>query len=85
MDKGVFKANIFSIQIKRFGDLSSSRATVEDIGQALRNAKRPTIAYRLPPTASIQMRIIVSEKMLNLFWCLLTYRLARDKNNATLR
>ncbi|WJV23191.1 MULTISPECIES: hypothetical protein [Pseudomonas] len=47
IDKGAFKANIFSIQIKRFGDFSASKATIDDIGQALRRAKRLTIAYRL--------------------------------------
>ncbi|MFK1323979.1 hypothetical protein ACIUX8_00435 [Pseudomonas aeruginosa] len=47
LDKGAFKANIFSIQVKRFGDLSASRATVDDLGHALRNTKRATISYRL--------------------------------------
>ncbi|MGN7741544.1 hypothetical protein ACTJKT_16305 [Pseudomonas sp. 22526] len=56
MDKGAFKANIFSIQVKRFGDLSSSKATVEDIGQALRNVKRSTIAYRLNSSEDYRKR-----------------------------
>lgn len=47
VDKGGFKANIFSIQVKRFGDLPASKATVEDIGRALRKVKRQTISYRI--------------------------------------
>lgn len=46
-DKGGFKANIFSIQVKRFGDVAGSKATVDDIGRALRSVKRPTISYRI--------------------------------------
>ncbi len=47
LDKGAFKANIFSIQVKRLGDFSASRATMDDLGRALRKTKRRTIAYRL--------------------------------------
>ncbi|HGM8086434.1 TPA: hypothetical protein ACKP9S_002791 [Pseudomonas aeruginosa] len=53
-DKGGFKANIYAIQVKRFVDNTPSKATVEEIGQALRVAKRPTVAYRL--TASDDYR-----------------------------
>ncbi len=46
-DKGAFKAYVFAVQVKRFGDLQASKATVADIGQAIRSAKRQTISYRL--------------------------------------
>lgn len=55
-DMGGFKANIFSIQVKRVGDLASSKATVEELGQALRSAKRPTIAYRLNASEDFRSR-----------------------------
>ncbi|WP_165669173.1 hypothetical protein [Metapseudomonas otitidis] len=46
-DKGAFKAHVFSILIKRSGDFQASRATVADIGQALRTVKRQSTSYRL--------------------------------------
>jgi hypothetical protein len=55
-DKGGFKANIFGIAMMRFGDLSASKATVEELGQALRSAKRPTIAYRLNASEDFRSR-----------------------------
>ena len=47
VDKGGFKANVFSIQVKRFGDVAGSKATVDDIGKALRSVKRSTNSYRI--------------------------------------
>lgn len=55
-DKGGFKANIFSIQVKRFGEFSASKATIEDIGRALQGAKRSTIAYRLNASEDFRSR-----------------------------
>lgn len=55
-DKGSFAANIFAIQVGRFGDIPASKATVEDIGAALRTAKRQTISYRLNPSEDYRKR-----------------------------
>ncbi|KSQ21568.1 hypothetical protein APB26_31770 [Pseudomonas aeruginosa] len=55
-DKGGFAANLFAIQIVRFGDLPASKATVEDIGAALRKAKRETISYRLNASEDYRKR-----------------------------
>lgn len=46
-DKGAYKAYVFSIQVKRFGDFQASRATVADIGEAIRSTKRQSISFRL--------------------------------------
>lgn len=46
-DKGAYKAYVFCIQVKRFGDFQASRATVADIGEAIRSAKRQSISFRL--------------------------------------
>jgi hypothetical protein len=46
-DKGGFKSYVFAIQVNRFGDIQSSKATVADIAKAIRSTKRQTISFRL--------------------------------------
>jgi hypothetical protein len=56
VDKGSEKSSIFAIQMKRFGDVANSKATVEDVAAAIRKSKRASIAYRLITSEDYQGR-----------------------------